>query len=560
MSIEGWNNSDTADIQSNQPNLNESMNNQENLIIDFSDISEKLSPLIPDELQDDFSYLEDAFDMLEEDQKQELLNDLKEPEYLWAIAEVFILNITEELEIIIYEIWNLKEKVEWEKEKVEGEKEKVEGEKEKVENNNLQEEKSQEFNELNNEIINSISEEFDALKKSPEWIFILNQARIQLEKANPSLNPDQIDTYAETYLLLEYKDKFLEGKPDLKDDFEALDKAMKDSPIFENIAIPEIIRDSDIQITDNQIKSIVWTNTAQWWKIKFDGNIITVWDQEYVEGDNGKMTKSIVSENGNYKLPTAIEYKTDYFLLAETRKQNKLLKEIDSQMDTLNVDLWMLQSMLAEEKNNLSTENDPDLKEGIQRDIDALQSKINIIELELISLESQKNECIARINDLKEEERLWYRDSLNEQTKQDDKRREVLKFIKQIWLDVIDQSDLELILREVSWTEIDMWITGLDEWNIDLANGIFWQREGLWMDVMKGNLLMFFNRIISWNEKEPLILSQYNGAVSEKTEERKDIVNMLKNNDIINGTWNINIETIRANLRWLDKQEETIKK
>jgi hypothetical protein len=66
----------------------------------------------------------------------------------------------------------------------------------------------------------------------------------------------------------------------------------------------------------------------------------------------------------------------------------------------------MLQSMLAEEKNNLSTENDPDLKEGIQRDIDALQSKINIIELELISLESQKNECIARINDLKEEERL----------------------------------------------------------------------------------------------------------------------------------------------------------
>ena len=553
MSIEGWNNSDTADIQSNQPNLNESMNNQENLIIDFSDISEKLSPLIPDELQDDFSYLEDAFDMLEEDQKQELLNDLKEPEYLWAIAEVFILNITEELEIIIYEIWNLKEKVEWEKEK-------VEGEKEKVENNNLQEEKSQEFNELNNEIINSISEEFDALKKSPEWIFILNQARIQLEKANPSLNPDQIDTYAETYLLLEYKDKFLEGKPDLKDDFEALDKAMKDSPIFENIAIPEIIRDSDIQITDNQIKSIVWTNTAQWWKIKFDGNIITVWDQEYVEGDNGKMTKSIVSENGNYKLPTAIEYKTDYFLLAETRKQNKLLKEIDSQMDTLNVDLWMLQSMLAEEKNNLSTENDPDLKEGIQRDIDALQSKINIIELELISLESQKNECIARINDLKEEERLWYRDSLNEQTKQDDKRREVLKFIKQIWLDVIDQSDLELILREVSWTEIDMWITGLDEWNIDLANGIFWQREGLWMDVMKGNLLMFFNRIISWNEKEPLILSQYNGAVSEKTEERKDIVNMLKNNDIINGTWNINIETIRANLRWLDKQEETIKK
>jgi hypothetical protein len=51
------------------------------------------------------------------------------------------------------------------------------------------------------------------------------------------------------------------------------------------------------------------------------------------------MTKSIVSENGNYKLPTAIEYKTDYFLLAETRKQNKLLKEIDSQMDTLNVDL-----------------------------------------------------------------------------------------------------------------------------------------------------------------------------------------------------------------------------
>jgi hypothetical protein len=58
------------------------MNNQENLIIDFSDISEKLSPLIPDELQDDFSYLEDAFDMLEEDQKQELLNDLKEPEYL----------------------------------------------------------------------------------------------------------------------------------------------------------------------------------------------------------------------------------------------------------------------------------------------------------------------------------------------------------------------------------------------------------------------------------------------------------------------------------------------
>lgn len=168
-----------------------------------------------------------------------------------------------------------------------------------------------------------------------------------------------------------------------------------------------------------------------------------------------------------------------------------------------------------------------------------LESKQTKLEAQLKSIEKQYNQelSLAITN---------HRDKIFEQ---DEKTRDVLKFIADIGLDLLPKKYSDQIINEVkSWMIIVDGIN-LDPSKLDLKSWIFGESATeSWTNQWKKNLIMFFNKMITGSTDLPII-KEMHLWISWKVEDRTVMRHLLVKNGVISSSGSFNIELLRVNLR-----------
>ena len=167
-----------------------------------------------------------------------------------------------------------------------------------------------------------------------------------------------------------------------------------------------------------------------------------------------------------------------------------------------------------------------------------LEAKQNKLEEQLKKIESNyTNELSSAIANHRE--RIF---------EQDEKTRDVLKFISDIGLDLLPKESTDQIINEVkSWMIIVEGIN-LDPSRLDLKSWFFGESPTeAWTNQWKENLIMFFNKIISGSTDLPII-KEMHLWISWKVEDRTVMRHMLISNRILSSTGSFNFDKARDNL------------
>jgi len=131
---------------------------------------------------------------------------------------------------------------------------------------------------------------------------------------------------------------------------------------------------------------------------------------------------------------------------------------------------------------------------------------------------------------------------------QDEKTREVLKFISDIGLDLLPKKYTDQIINEVKSWMIIVDGMNLNPSKLDLKSWLFGESPiEAWTNQWKENLIMFYNKMISGSVDKPLNIAAHLG-LSGKTEDKTKVLYYLKSNNIISSWWSFNITLVRENL------------
>lgn len=138
---------------------------------------------------------------------------------------------------------------------------------------------------------------------------------------------------------------------------------------------------------------------------------------------------------------------------------------------------------------------------------DELKNKIENIKTKLSKIQTQIKEIQLWV--LKEH-KLWIKELVQRNKEEQEKQKEVLKFMKASWFDLIPKSITNKIVNELQSNMFIIPWLNLNINNIDLKNWHFGERWAFtsnekWLSIeSKVNMVKFVNKLISWDINEPL--------------------------------------------------------
>lgn len=185
--------------------------------------------------------------------------------------------------------------------------------------------------------------------------------------------------------------------------------------------------------------------------------------------------------------------------------------DLQSVLETFWADMFMwLEDMYSDmdipsemqiHQNDLLDFNNIDSKNDLQSKIENTKLKIQEVNNYVAN---EQGELLDKYNwDIKE--------LLQREPESKERQLEVLKFMKNSWFDMIPQELTDKLVRELQSNSLMISWMNLNPQNIDLKNWTFWEsqlfRENGFNIEAKRNLLMFMNKMISWDINEPLTVN-----------------------------------------------------
>lgn len=136
-----------------------------------------------------------------------------------------------------------------------------------------------------------------------------------------------------------------------------------------------------------------------------------------------------------------------------------------------------------------------------------------------------------------------------EKVKEQDKHKKaILRFVHWIGFDLIDQYFTNSLIQEIKSNSFDVHGLHLDPNRLDIANGMFGESPSeadgtRW----KQNLIMFYNKMITWNPDEPLSVAAHI-SMWWKVEDRTQMQYLLKSHGLLTESGSFNKDKARMNL------------
>lgn len=185
-------------------------------------------------------------------------------------------------------------------------------------------------------------------------------------------------------------------------------------------------------------------------------------------------------------------------------------------------------------------------------------TNLNLLTSPALLRETQK-ELENQLHDIDDNYKILMVKSIHEHRKEvfesDERSREILKFVSDIWFDRIPKKHTDQLINEIkSWSLLVNGIS-LDPSKLQLKNGTFWESENerngtKW----KENLIMFFNKMISGSTENP-ISKESHLWMGGKVEDKNEMRHMLISRWIMNDGGRFNIQRCRKNLRQQEVSE-----
>lgn len=245
-----------------------------------------------------------------------------------------------------------------------------------------------------------------------------------------------------------------------------------------------------------QIIAWLWTTNYEQ-----DWNKLRAWD---IEIDISKIPPERFITNGDYKLETDLPV-WDFY--PATVEYERTRQELEPQIKGVKV----LQSQEVQEHKK-------DMQESGMNFVQAKSTLQNIYwvkldfantyeDLNTINLENKLKELGWKMDAAKTKYETMLRDAIqsySNKLKQKDKQtRETLRFLQSTWLDLIPQSIINQLIRELQSGLLNISWLNLNRQNIDLEKARFWEstmeswRDWLW-DQAKRNIVAFMEKLIYW--------------------------------------------------------------
>ncbi len=178
---------------------------------------------------------------------------------------------------------------------------------------------------------------------------------------------------------------------------------------------------------------------------------------------------------------------------------------------------------------------------------------------------SQKQKLEKEIEKEKKEYQKALKQYIAEYSKklkeEDEQKRNTLKLMKNIGLDIIPQADLEQLIAEINIkNRIDLWDGIQTNTDIDLAEWVFWFSDSIEWNSDRENevLVRLFNKMVTgvpnWDGAMLWDVAAYGAqrVIADPIKIRAE----LEKRDIITSTGWINISKIRQNLWWDTSQKD----
>jgi len=423
-----------------------------------------------------------------------------------------------------------KTKIDAEKTKIDAEKTKIDAEKTKAE---IESEKSKEilFKNLT-DILSWAKLEWkngqDIVKKLGEWKF--NEV-IETLKTNPLVFNE-----VATELKAKSPEKYREF----------INTLIQIDPSFREIA-------DQIEVDKlwNVAKLKLWTDNLNW--VDLSKNVLRQ-EKDGAVIEAGKNSRNLSLVGSDYKLDSKLQNSNQKNAIKEVETNLKNdLKPINETLNTISSVIDYLDKALS---NNLELK---DIKENIKNTNISLYTELNIENLNSVSdiknafvwLQTQKQkEKEDKIKEAKQKISLFIKQNADIAKEQDEKKKDILKFLTSIGFDKIPQSITSQLIKELQSNVFTLWELNLNLKTIDLNNGRFGETDTesggtKW----KENLVKFMEKMIYWQvwAKESLFAWKWFSSVLWATVNPTEMNVTFEKAWIKTGTgWDIN--KMRQNL------------
>ncbi len=339
------------------------------------------------------------------------------------------------------------------------------------------------------------------LDQNPNYQKYQNEAKQKLLASNPNLEKDKnFSDYVDSYILLQHQKEFLAWRPDLQASFETFAKNTSRLEIFKNIRIDEYIdrnlKDWTLKREKEQIKASLIPN---WEDLQISWNEFRSWDQVSILDKDSWPRKFIT--NYWYKIDTSQELETPYKYQYDKDQiitnYNSKLKAYDSNQNTLK---QLTQDIKDKEQEESSLDENAWFRRDIfKAELETFLKDFNKLTQDSKTQEQQIKELEKQAKELqsKEDRRIWdYRDN---QEEKDEKAREILEFLHNIWFTNISQSDFEKIATTINSSP---WKYGFSR-NVNL-NDFFEIRP--WENPQRPyvEFINFFNKLLGLEWKDQI--------------------------------------------------------
>ena len=251
---------------------------------------------------------------------------------------------------------------------------------------------------------------------------------------------------------------------------------------------------------DNTAKLKLWTDNLNW--VDLSKNVLRQ-EKDGAVIEAGKNSRNLSLVGSDYKLDSKLQNNSQKNAIQEVETNLKNdLKPINETLNTISSVIDYLDKAIL---NNIELK---DIKENIKNTNIGLYTELNIENLNspsdiknaFVWLQTQKQkEKDDKIKEAKQKISLFIKQNTDIAKEQDEKKKDILKFLTSIGFDKIPQSITSQLIKELQSNVFTLWELNLNLKTIDLNNGRFGETDTesggtKW----KENLVKFMEKMIYW--------------------------------------------------------------
>ena len=244
----------------------------------------------------------------------------------------------------------------------------------------------------------------------------------------------------------------------------------------------------------------LWTDNLNW--VDLSKNVLRQ-EKDGAVIEAGKNSRNLSLVGSDYKLDSKLQNNSQKNAIQEVETNLKNdLKPINETLNTISSVIDYLDKAIL---NNIELK---DIKENIKNTNIGLYTELNIENLNspsdiknaFVWLQTQKQkEKDDKIKEAKQKISLFIKQNTDIAKEQDEKKKDILKFLTSIGFDKIPQSITSQLIKELQSNVFTLWELNLNLKTIDLNNGRFGETDTesggtKW----KENLVKFMEKMIYW--------------------------------------------------------------